>query len=209
MNPDAAAAVGMTQALRAERVQVWKRDAERWLDGQHQGRLFAADDLVAAIGLPDVGQGRNNVVGAWINAQQRRQRIEFTGRLSKSSRVEGRGNMQRLWRVKDERAGGDAEASSPFAIGVSSSPSGSTYPTQKAEASTAPEASEGWDDQADPEQTCDGGHGQEVAPTGSVEGARAEAALTANDGEGDPGSALNADAEPGWLLRSLQAEEAA
>lgn len=209
MSPSAerAADAGMEQALHAERVQLWKQQAERWLDEQPQGRLFTADDLVGDVGLPDVGQGRNNVVGAWTNAQQRRRRIEFTGRLDKSRRVEGHGNLQRLWRVKDERAGGDAERLGPD--GVSSSPSRASVPQQKVEASTTSEASEGWDDQADPEQTCDGGHGQDVAPTGSADDVRAETALTANDGEGDPGSALKADQEPGWLMRSLMTEEAA
>lgn len=106
-DPDAAAAAGMDEALHAERIRVWKLQADAWLDEQPQGALFTADDLIAAIGKPDVGQGRNNAVGAWINAQRNRRRIEFTGRISKSRRVEGHGNMQRLWRVKDGRFEGD------------------------------------------------------------------------------------------------------
>jgi len=207
---DSAAGAGMEQALRAERVQVWKQNAERWLDGQHQGRLFTADDLVADIGLPDVGQGRNNVVGAWINAQQKRQRIEFTGRLDKSRRVEGHGNLQRLWRVKDERNELEETPPSPFDGGVSSSPRGSAYPTQRVEAATTLEARGGWDEPRHPEADA------ATAPTANQRGAdasaesvRAETRREEDGTEVDPGSDLNADQEPGWLLRSLQAEEAA
>lgn len=86
-----------------------------------------------------------------------------------------------------------------------------SYPTQKAEAATAPEASGGRDDQADPEQTCDGGHGQDVAPMGSADGARVEAAMPQHDGGGDPGSVPNAGQQ--LLLdvpvRGAYAEEAA
>lgn len=115
----------MEQALHAERVAEWKRQAGRWLDDQPQGRLFTADTLVDAVGKPDTGQGRNNAIGAWIGAQSKGKRIEFTGRLSKSDRVEGHGNLQKLWRVKDqreERAGGDVDDLGPQAVGgVSSS----------------------------------------------------------------------------------------
>jgi hypothetical protein len=124
-DPDAAAASGMDQALHTERNRVWKLQAEAWLDEQLQGSLFTADDLQAAIGKPEPdGQGRSGAAGAWLNTQSRRRRIEFTGRMSKSSRVEGHGNMQRLWRVKDGRVEGDAGRTEPQpSADVSLSPS--------------------------------------------------------------------------------------
>lgn len=201
--PDAAAREGMEKALRAERVTHWKAQAERWLDQQHQGRLFTADDIVGDIGLPDVGPGRNNVVGAWINAQQARNRIEFTGRMSKSSRVEGHGNLQRLWRVKDERAGGDAD----LGRGVSSNP----LPTKRVEAATTLEARGGWDEPRHPEADAATASRPPLRAEADAiaEGVRAETRPEEGGTECDPGSALNAETEPGWLLRSLQAEEAA
>lgn len=96
-----AAEAGMDQALHAERVAVWKTRAGDWLDEQPEGLLFTADDLVAAIGLPDSGVARNNAVGAWISAQSQAGRIEFSGEFRKSRRVEGHGNLQRLWRVRE------------------------------------------------------------------------------------------------------------
>lgn len=160
---------GMARALRAERVARWREQADQWLDAQPYGTLFTADDLVAAVGLPDSGQGRNNVVGAWVGSQARRGLIEFTGRMGKSRRVEGHGNLQRLWRVKEpprERVGGDAERLGPD--GVSSSPA--TVGREPAAVSSDPAVAGGLAD----------------APPGG-----------------------SSDMAPGWLLRSLQGEEAA
>lgn len=100
---EGAADAGMEEALRAERVGRWKEQAEWWLEQQVSGFVFTADDLVASIGLPDTGPARNNVVGAWINAQARHRRIEFSGELRKSRREAGHGNLQRVWRVCDVR----------------------------------------------------------------------------------------------------------
>jgi hypothetical protein len=100
---EAAADAGMDEALRAERVARWKEQAEWWLEQQEPGFVFTADVLVADIGLPDLpdaGPARNNVVGAWINAQARHRRIEFSGELRKSRREAGHGNLQRVWRVR-------------------------------------------------------------------------------------------------------------
>lgn len=105
-DPDLAAEAGMDEALHAERNRIWTLQAEAWLDEQPQGSLFTADDLQAAIGKPEPDKnGRSGAAGAWINAQARRRRIESTGRKSKSRRVEGHGNEQTLWRVKDGQAG--------------------------------------------------------------------------------------------------------
>lgn len=100
---EAAADEGMEEALRAERVARWKEQAEWWLEQQEPGFVFTADDLVADIGLPDTGPARNNVVGAWVNAQARHRRIEFSGELRKSRREAGHGNLQRVWRLCTSR----------------------------------------------------------------------------------------------------------
>lgn len=176
-SPQAAAEAGMEQALRAERVAAWKTDAARWIEAQPAGLLFTADDLVEAIGLPDTGPGRNNVVGAWIGSQRKQRRIEFTGELRTSRRVEGHGNLQRQWRVlvDGDRVGGDAALLGPD--GVSSSPGVS-------EASAADATGPGFPLRSDP------------------------AAAAAEDvADAPPGGPP--DMEPGWLLRSLQAEAAA
>lgn len=96
---EAAADAGEQRALHAKRVQQWKDNAQAWLDRQPSGTEFTADQLVAAIGLPDSGPARNNVVGAWISAQSQLGRISFTGAFRKSERVAGHGNLQRVWKV--------------------------------------------------------------------------------------------------------------
>jgi len=93
----AAADEGMAKALRAERVEAWKGNAESWLEGVERYATFTADDLVAVIGLPDQGVARNNVVGAWLAAKSRKGVIRWTGRFKKSERVIGHGNLQRVW----------------------------------------------------------------------------------------------------------------
>lgn len=94
-----AAAAGMVQALRAERVALWKARADEWLAARLPGVEFIADDVVRAIGLPDSGVARNNVVGAWTSAKSRQGAIVFTGKFRKSKRVIGHGNLLRVWVV--------------------------------------------------------------------------------------------------------------
>lgn len=92
----------MERVMAAERVAEWKRKADDYLATFGYGlypHTFTADDLVAAIGRPDFGPARNNVVGAWFNAQAKAGRIEWTGMFRKSTRPEGHGNQQRVWRV--------------------------------------------------------------------------------------------------------------
>jgi hypothetical protein len=96
---EAAADQGMAQALRAERVQAWKEAAGYWLFDLPPGHTFVADDLVAVVGLPDSGPGKNNVVGAWISAQAKAGRIVWTGEYRKSARVVGHGNRIMEWRL--------------------------------------------------------------------------------------------------------------
>jgi len=78
---------------------MWKSDAGVWLDSQPSGTHFTCDDLTRAIGLPDQGANRNNVVGAWINGQARTGRIMFAQRMRKSSRVDRHVGLQRVWVV--------------------------------------------------------------------------------------------------------------
>ncbi len=105
-DPEAARAAGeagMDRALNAERVEAWKGAAASWLAAQPAGRVFQADDLVAAIGLPDLPGERerpNNVVGAWFSAQSKSGAIVWIGRFGKSARIAGHGNAQRLWMVE-------------------------------------------------------------------------------------------------------------
>jgi hypothetical protein len=89
----------MDQADKAERVQLWRLRADEWLSWQTRGREIVADDLIRAIGLPDVGVYRNNSVGAWFGAQAKAGRLHFAGRTRKSKRVIGHGNPQRVWIV--------------------------------------------------------------------------------------------------------------
>jgi len=90
---------GMNTALNADRAQPWRMRASAWLLAQPAGIEFTADDLVAVIGLPDVGVNRNNAVGAWVAAQARLGRIVWTNRYRRSARVVRHGNLQRVWRV--------------------------------------------------------------------------------------------------------------
>jgi hypothetical protein len=89
---------GMGKAMKADRVQDWKVRASAWLDALPSGTEFHFDMLTAWVGLPDEGANRNNVAGAWLNAQAKTGRIHFTGRWHKSERVARRGGMHRVWR---------------------------------------------------------------------------------------------------------------
>lgn len=91
------AELGMDRASRAERVAIWKANAEGWIHSLPTGYLFTADDLVRAIGLPEPGAEKNNVVGAIFSAQAKRGVIYFCGTFRRSQRVIGHGNLQRIW----------------------------------------------------------------------------------------------------------------
>ena len=90
---------GMALANGADRVKEWKERAERHLMSLSAGSEFTADDLVQKIGLPDEGENKNNVVGAWINGKRNDGRITFTGRFLKSNRVSRHTGLQRVWVV--------------------------------------------------------------------------------------------------------------
>ncbi len=93
-----AAQAGMDLASQAERVQLWKQAAAAWFSNLPAGAWITADDMVAEIGLPDTGPGRNNVVGAIFSAASKTGMIVFTGRFRHSERVVRHGNLQRVWR---------------------------------------------------------------------------------------------------------------
>jgi hypothetical protein len=98
LTADQAARDGMTKALRAARIAGWKFDASRWITDLPADTTFTADDLVAAIGKPDEGDHRANAIGAIISSWSKRDLIVWTGSFRKSERVEGHGNLQRIWR---------------------------------------------------------------------------------------------------------------
>ena len=92
-----AANQGMAQAWKADRVQEWKIRAGAWLEDLPSGSEFVSDDLVADVGLPDLGPNRNNVVGAFFSGQAKRGSIRFAGRMRRSKRIIRHGNPQRVW----------------------------------------------------------------------------------------------------------------
>lgn len=96
----AAGEAGMAQAERAARVQRWKAAAEAWVRDLPVGAEVVADDVVAALGLPDpsAGPASNNVIGAIFSSLSRAEVLTFTGRFKTSERVIGHGNLQRVWR---------------------------------------------------------------------------------------------------------------
>lgn len=97
---EAAGRAGMDQALGADRVRDWKIAASAWLDALPSGAEVHMDLVTAAVGLPDEGANRNNVTGAWLNAQAKGGRLTFTGKFRKSQRPERHGSVQRVWRKR-------------------------------------------------------------------------------------------------------------
>jgi len=88
---------GMDAAAAASRVRAWQHDAGRWFMLLPIGTEFSADDLIKAVGLPDEGANRNNVVGAFFNGLAKARFIKWTGRTSKSQRVDRHTGMNRIW----------------------------------------------------------------------------------------------------------------
>jgi hypothetical protein len=88
---------GMDIALDADRVQLWKAKAKRWLDKHRKGYRFTADELVDGIGLPDEGVNRNNVVGAVMRSWSCRGWIIKTGYYKPSTRKRRHASVQCVW----------------------------------------------------------------------------------------------------------------
>jgi hypothetical protein len=72
----------------------WKR-AERWIDGHFDGQTFTADDLTAALDLPE---GSPNAVGAFLRTQRLFGVIEAAG-FTTATRPSSHGRTLRVWRV--------------------------------------------------------------------------------------------------------------
>jgi hypothetical protein len=88
---------GMSQASGAGRIFGWQHDAGRWFMLLPVGTEFTADDLTKAVGLPDQGLNRNNVVGAFFNGLAKARFIQWTGKTYKSERVDRHTGMNRVW----------------------------------------------------------------------------------------------------------------
>lgn len=88
---------GMEKATAAPRVYGWRVDAGRWFMLLPVGSEFSADDLTKAVGLPDEGVNKNNVVGAFFNALAKSHFIRWTGRTLKSERIDRHTGMNRIW----------------------------------------------------------------------------------------------------------------
>lgn len=88
---------GMDRAGAAVRVIEWRHDAGRWFMLLPVGTEFTADDLVKAVGLPDEGQNRNNVIGSFFNALATAKFIRWTGKTYKSERITRHTGMNRVW----------------------------------------------------------------------------------------------------------------
>ena len=88
---------GMEEAASAKRVHEWQHDAGKWFMSLPTGTNFTADDLTMAVGLPDEGPNRNNVVGAFINGLASSKMIKWTGGTVKSERVDRHTGMIRVW----------------------------------------------------------------------------------------------------------------
>jgi len=94
------ATFGMNLAAEARRGLLFRVRANHWLSKQPPGRVFTADNMMReGVELPSEGANKNNAVGAWFGAQSKAGRIEFTGRMKKSSRVDRHVGLQREWRV--------------------------------------------------------------------------------------------------------------
>jgi hypothetical protein len=90
---------GMEKARNAQRVVYWKYEGDMWLATLKPGTLITADDLTAAIGLPDIGPSRNNVVGAWFSGKSKKEELRFAGTFRPSERPERHRNFLRVWEV--------------------------------------------------------------------------------------------------------------
>jgi hypothetical protein len=89
---------GLLAAGSADRAWEWKHRA---LDAIHDlaatGQPFTADEVVAAVGLPDFGSNRNNAVGAVFSAATKRGWIVHTGVYRKSRRVISHARAVAVW----------------------------------------------------------------------------------------------------------------
>jgi hypothetical protein len=92
---DGAAARDAGVKATARRDLEWWTRAEAWLDSHYVGQTFTADDLVAAIGLPE---GSSNAVGAFLRTQRIFGAVEADG-FTEATRPSSHGRVLRVWRV--------------------------------------------------------------------------------------------------------------
>jgi len=88
---------GMDKAYGAKRAFEWQHEAGRWFMLLPLGTEICADDLVKAVGLPDQGQNKNNVVGAFFNGLAKAKFLRWTGKTMKSERIDRHTGMNRIW----------------------------------------------------------------------------------------------------------------
>jgi len=80
--------LGMQRALNAAR-EVWKLNFQlHVIRLAQEGYPFTSEDVLARVGLPngEVGQHKNNAVGAMMNAMAKKKIIQKTGNHVKSKR---------------------------------------------------------------------------------------------------------------------------
>lgn len=92
---DGAAARDAGVKATARRDLEWWTRAERWIDGHYDGQTFTADDLTAALDLPE---GSPNAVGAFLRTQRLFGVIEAAG-FTTATRPSSHGRTLRVWRV--------------------------------------------------------------------------------------------------------------
>jgi hypothetical protein len=93
---------GMDLASSSDRAWDWRRRAEVALyELAETGKPFTADDVVAVVGLPDLGPGRNNAVGAMFSAAAKRGWIVRVG-YRKATRVLSHGRVVAVWAGSEE-----------------------------------------------------------------------------------------------------------
>lgn len=93
-----AKAAGQELAAGSDRAFAWRtRALDAVRDLASTGLPFTADDVIAAVGLPDVGPNRNNAVGATFTAAARRGWIVKTGHYRQSRRVLAHARMIAVW----------------------------------------------------------------------------------------------------------------
>lgn len=73
----------------------WVHRAEEWLEVQHAGANFTADDVVCDLGKP---QGSPNQIGALLRAWAARGHIRPVG-FAEAYRKESHGRVLRIWEV--------------------------------------------------------------------------------------------------------------
>lgn len=89
---------GQQRALEA--AKPWKDRAFNWIESSKRGRMFTADDLIRALGLPhpdETGPNRNNAVGSVFSIASRKGWIRRYGTSYPSQRKSSHGRDISVW----------------------------------------------------------------------------------------------------------------